>query len=101
MSCGCAESAAAGEPAADRRGDVLDAQARVALGVGGLGLESLGLAEAEQRGNAVVRLDTGVFMLSAQKIYEAAGFVRRGPYPGAEPPEFLQPYWIYMERSST
>ena len=59
------------------------------------------VAEAEQRGNAVVRLDTGVFMLSAQKIYEAAGFVRRGPYPGAEPPEFLQPYWIYMERAST
>ena len=56
------------------------------------------IAEAEQRGFAVVRLDTGVFMLSAQKIYEAAGFVRRGPYPGAEPPDFLQPYWIYMER---
>lgn len=58
------------------------------------------VAEAEQRGNAVVRLDTAVFMLSAQKIYEAAGFVRRDPYPGAEPPEFLQPFWIYMERSA-
>ena len=59
------------------------------------------VTEVEQRGSAVVRLDTGVFMLSAQRIYEAAGFVRRGPYPGAEPPEFLQPYWIYMERSIT
>jgi len=69
-------------------------------GLGGRMVSQL-VAEAAQRGNAVVRLDTAVFMLSAQKIYEAAGFVRRDPYPGAEPPEFLQPYWIYMERSST
>jgi hypothetical protein len=39
-------------------------------------------------------------MQSAQKIYEAAGFKRRDPYPGAEPPAFLQPFWIYMERSA-
>jgi GNAT superfamily N-acetyltransferase len=57
------------------------------------------VAEAEAAGHAVVRLDTGVFMRSAQKIYEAAGFKRREPYPGAEPPEFLQPFWIYMERA--
>lgn len=57
------------------------------------------VAEAGQRGAATLRLDTGVFMHSAQKIYEAAGFVRRDPYPGAEPPEFLKPYWIYLERS--
>lgn len=69
-------------------------------GLGGRMVSQL-VAEAAQRGNAVVRLDTAVFMVSAQKIYEAAGFVRRDPYPGAEPPEFLQPYWIYMERSST
>ena len=59
------------------------------------------VAQAEKDGHAVVRLDTGVFMRSAQKIYEAAGFTRRAPYPGAEPPEFLQPFWIYMERSAT
>lgn len=59
------------------------------------------VAEAARRGAAVLRLDTAVFMRSAQKIYEAAGFVRRDPYPGAEPPEFLQPFWIYMERPST
>lgn len=58
------------------------------------------VAEAESAGHAVVRLDTGVFMQSAQKIYEAAGFKRRDPYPGAEPPAFLQPFWIYMERSA-
>lgn len=56
------------------------------------------VAAAAQRANAALRLDTAVFMRSAQKIYEAAGFVRRDPYPGAEPPEFLQPFWIYMER---
>lgn len=58
------------------------------------------MAAAESAGHAVVRLDTGVFMQSAQKIYEEAGFKRREPYPGAEPPAFLQPFWIYMERSA-
>lgn len=56
------------------------------------------VTQVAQRGIATVRLDTGVFMRSAQKIYEAAGFMRRDPYPGAEPPDFLKPYWIYMER---
>ncbi len=69
----------------------------------GLGARMIGqlVAEAARRGDGAVRLDTAVFMLSAQRIYEAAGFVRRDPYPGAEPPEFLQPYWIYMERPAT
>ena len=66
-------------------------------GLGGRMISEL-VSEAAKRGNATLRLDTGVFMRSAQKIYEAAGFVRRDPYPGAEPPEFLQPFWIYMER---
>jgi ribosomal protein S18 acetylase RimI-like enzyme len=46
-----------------------------------------------------LRLDTAVFMESAQRIYEAAGFLPRGPYAGAEPPPQLQPYWLYYERS--
>lgn len=58
------------------------------------------VAEAERRGHNVVRLDTAVFMQSAQKIYAAAGFVQCDPYPGAEPPDFLKPYWLYMERAS-
>lgn len=68
----------------------------------GLGARMVGalVAEVARRGMATVRLDTGIFMRSAQKIYEAAGFVRRDPYPGAEPPEFLKPYWIYMERAA-
>lgn len=58
------------------------------------------IGEAARTGRAIIRLDTGIFMRSAQKIYEAAGFVRRGPYEGAEPPAVLQPYWIYMERGT-
>ena len=57
------------------------------------------IEEAKRAGHSVIRLDTGVFMRSAQKIYEAAGFVRREPYEGAEPPAVLQPYWLYMERA--
>ena len=58
------------------------------------------IAEAGRMGQAVIRLDTGIFMRSAQRIYEAEGFVRRGPYEGAEPPAVLRPYWIYMERGT-
>jgi len=67
------------------------------LGLGSRMVEHL-IGEAERKGHALLRLDTGVFMHAAQKIYAAAGFVRCDPYPGAEPPEFLQPFWIYMER---
>lgn len=45
-----------------------------------------------------LRLDTAVFMVSAQRIYEATGFTRRAPYAGAEPPAPLQPFWLYYER---
>jgi len=56
------------------------------------------IGEAKRLGYGVIRLDTGVFMTSAQRIYKAAGFIERDPYPGAEPPERLQPHWLYMER---
>lgn len=67
----------------------------------GLGAQMVAqlIAETERDGHHVLRLDTAVFMRAAQKIYAAAGFRRRDPYPGAEPPAFLQPYWLYMERS--
>lgn len=45
-----------------------------------------------------VKLDTGIFMTSAQRIYAAAGFTATGPYEGAEPPAILHPYWLYMSR---
>ncbi|MBM3545292.1 MAG: GNAT family N-acetyltransferase [Alphaproteobacteria bacterium] len=65
----------------------------------GLGARMVGSLITEAKGwtSDTLRLDTGIFMHSAQKIYEAAGFRKRGPYAGAEPPEFLKPYWIYME----
>lgn len=45
-----------------------------------------------------VYLDTGIFMTSAHKIYNACGFTPCEPYPGAEPPDELQPYWLYMKK---
>ena len=56
------------------------------------------VAQASTLGYSVIKLDTGIFMSSAHRIHEAAGFVRCEPYAGAEPPEQLQPYWLYMQR---
>lgn len=56
------------------------------------------IAWARRLGYQTIRLDTGVFMTSAHKIYRAAGFAPCEPYPGAEPPEALQPFWLYMQR---
>lgn len=67
----------------------------------GLGFQSVGhlVGEASRLGYDILRLDTAVFMKSAQKIYEASGFLPRGPYAGAEPPPPLLPFWLYMERA--
>lgn len=66
----------------------------------GLGSQTVDflVSEARRLGYGTLRLDTAVFMTSAQKIYRAAGFVSRAPYSGAEPPERLLPFWIFMER---
>jgi hypothetical protein len=37
-------------------------------------------------------------MKSAHRIYEAAGFVDREPYPNAEVPEVFHKCWRFMER---
>lgn len=66
-------------------------------GYGAAMVENL-IAEARRLGYRQICLDTGVFMTSAQKIYGAAGFTRCDPYPGAEPPEALQPHWLYLAR---
>ena len=67
----------------------------------GLGSRMVGdlIDVSRKLGYGTLRLDTAVFMTSAQRIYEAAGFKRRAPYPGAEPPAQLQPYWLYLERA--
>lgn len=66
----------------------------------GLGFQAVThlMEEARRLGYRVIRLDTGIFMTSAQKIYRAAGFSPCEPYPGAEPPPQLLPFWLYMER---
>lgn len=68
------------------------------MGLGTQAVDHL-LTEARQLGYGMVRLDTGVFMTSAHKIYHAAGFQLCEPYAGAEPPERLLPYWLYLQRS--
>ena len=55
------------------------------------------LADAREFGFRRICLDTAPFMQSAQRIYEAAGFVDRGPYEGAETPPALHSAWRFME----
>lgn len=66
-------------------------------GIGSLVVSKL-VDDSRRLGYHSVRLDTGPFMISAQRIYRAAGFESVAPYAGAEPPEVLQPIWIYMEK---
>jgi GNAT superfamily N-acetyltransferase len=56
------------------------------------------LNDARDFGYKKVLLDTGPFMKSAHRIYEAAGFVDRGPYPEAEVPQQMRGNWRFMER---
>ena len=52
--------------------------------------------EARRCGYQRLKLDTGVFMTSAHRIYAAAGFTFTEPYEGAEPPAVLHPHWLFM-----
>jgi N-acetylglutamate synthase-like GNAT family acetyltransferase len=58
------------------------------------------LADASDRGWPTLFLETGPFMTSAHRIYEACGFVNRSPYPEAEVPLPLHDRWRFMERRS-
>lgn len=65
---------------------------------GGLGariLERL-MADARAFGYRELVLDTGPFMTSAHRLYEAVGFVDIAPYPEAEVPEALHDDWRFM-----
>ena len=57
------------------------------------------LADAREFGYRKIYLDTAPFMQPAQRIYEAAGFVDREPYEGAETPPALHFAWRFMERA--
>lgn len=68
------------------------------LGFGSAMISGL-INEAGRLGYRELRLDTGVFMREAQSLYKAAGFTPCEQYAGAEPPDELKPYWLYMSRS--
>lgn len=66
-------------------------------GIGKLLVDEI-VEEARRFGYATLKLDTGLFMSSAHKIYRAAGFEEIAPYEGAEPPDVLKPVWLYMQK---
>ena len=68
---------------------------------GGLGITIVRrlIADAESYGYTSMRLDSGPFMTSAHRLYEAEGFQDRPIYDGAEVPSELHHNWRFMERS--
>ncbi|HET9397146.1 MAG TPA: GNAT family N-acetyltransferase [Nitrospiraceae bacterium] len=56
------------------------------------------MQDAARFGYKRVCLETAPFMKTAHRIYEAAGFVDRQPYPAAEVPEIFHRDWRFMER---
>lgn len=66
-------------------------------GMGAIIVERL-IADARALGYATMRLESGPFMTSAHRLYEAAGFHDRGPYDGVEVPMELHHNWRFMER---
>jgi len=55
--------------------------------------------DARAFGYRTIFLDTAPFMHSAQRLYEAAGFVDRAPYEEVEVPPVLHGVWRFMERA--
>lgn len=55
------------------------------------------IADARTFGYARMMLDTGPFMVSAHRLYEAAGFTDIPAYPEAEVPSSLHHDWRFME----
>lgn len=56
------------------------------------------MADAVSLGYKTLKLDTGLFMKSAHRLYESLGFQDCEAYVGAEPPPELRPFWRFMER---
>lgn len=56
------------------------------------------IADAEAFGYKAMRLDSGPFMTSAHRLYEAEGFRDRPAYEGAEVPAEVHHNWRFMER---
>jgi len=56
------------------------------------------ISDAEAFGYSSMRLDSGPFMRSAHRLYEADGFRDRSAYEGAEVPAEVHHNWRFMER---
>lgn len=56
------------------------------------------IADAHAFGYVTMRLESGPFMTSAHRLYEAEGFRDREPYEGVEVPVELHHKWRFMER---
>jgi GNAT superfamily N-acetyltransferase len=57
------------------------------------------ISDAQAFGYTTMRLDSGPFMGSAHRLYEAEGFRDRPAYDGAEVPVDLRHNWRFMERA--
>jgi GNAT superfamily N-acetyltransferase len=57
------------------------------------------IADAQAFGYTTMRLESGPFMTSAHRLYEAEGFHDRSVYAGAEVPDKLHHNWRFMERT--
>ncbi len=57
------------------------------------------ISDAKAFGYSSMRLDSGPFMTSAHRLYEAEGFRDRPIYDGAEVPSELHHNWRFMECS--
>ncbi len=66
-------------------------------GLGGIIVKRL-IADSEAFEYPTMRLESGPFMTSAHRLYEAEGFRDRGPYAGVEVPVELHHNWRFMER---
>lgn len=67
-------------------------------GLGAIIVQRL-ISDATSFGYASMRLDSGPFMTSAHRLYEAEGCRDRPIYDGAEVPSELHHNWRFMERS--
>jgi GNAT superfamily N-acetyltransferase len=66
-------------------------------GLGGVIVKRL-IGDSDAFGYATMRLETGPFMASAHRLYEAEGFRDCAVYAGAEVPSELRHNWRFMER---
>ena len=101
------DGAPAGMGGVRRLGDGVSEMKRVFVlpdqrggGLGAIIVKRL-IADSEAFGYATMRLESGPFMTSAHRLYEAEGFRDRNAYDGAEVPMELQHNWRFMERART